>query len=163
VANKNVKLQHLRLDSGVVVSSAQLNKVLSGKGILEGQGQAFISGTKMHGVNDSYLIDHTLLETGHVRSTLVRDVEEGKDKNGKIVRVTSSNRKNLTAIKATYNMFGIGAVDSCPLNGGAIIAYENGWFSPAAAIEGGAKWIGDGYIYNEHRQNTLYKMKWNPR
>jgi len=161
--NKNDKFQHLRLDSSVGVSAAQLNKVLSGKGILEGQGQAFINGTKKHGVNEAYLIAHALLETGHGTSTLAKGVEVGKDKNGKLVRVTSSNRKNLTAIKTTYNMFGIGAVDSNPLNGGAITAYENGWFSPAAAIEGGAKWIGDGYIYNEHRQNTLYKMKWNPR
>lgn len=161
--SKNDKFQHLRLDSTVGVSAGELNKVLTGKGVLAGQGQAFINGAKKHGINEAYLMSHAFLETGHGTSTLAKGVEVGKDKSGKPVRVTSSNRKNLTAIKTTYNMFGIGAVDSNPLNGGAITAYENGWTTPAKAIEGGAKWIGDGYIYNEHGQNTLYKMKWNPR
>lgn len=160
--SKNDKFQHLRLDSTVGVSAGELNKVLAGKGVLAGQGQAFINGAKKHGINEAYLMSHAFLETGHGTSTLATGVEVGKDKSGKLVRVTSSNRKNLTAIKTTYNMFGIGAVDSNPLNGGAITAYENGWTTPAKAIEGGAKWIGDGYIYNEHGQNTLYKMKWNP-
>src|SRR5699024_1297809 len=139
------------------------NKVLKDKGSLAKQGQAFINGSKKHGINEAYLIAHAILETGHGTSTLSNGVEVGKNKNGKLVLVTSSNRKNLTAIKKTYNMFGIGAADSCALSCGAITAYENGWFTPAEAIEGGAKWIGDGYIYNEHNQDTLYKMKWNPR
>ena len=141
--SNNDKFQHLRLDSRVGVSASELNKVLSGKGTLAGQGQAFINGASKHGVNEAYLIAHALLETGHGTSNLAKGVQY----NGRTV----------------YNMFGIGAVDSNPLNGGAKTAYDNGWFTPAAAIEGGAKWIGDGYIYNEHNQNTLYKMRWNPR
>jgi len=141
--SNNDKFQHLRLDSSVGVSASELNKVLSGKGTLAGQGQAFINGASKHGVNEAYLIAHALLETGHGTSNLAKGVQY----NGRTV----------------YNMFGIGAVDSNPLNGGAKTAYDNGWFTPAAAIEGGAKWIGDGYIYNEHNQNTLYKMRWNPR
>src|SRR5699024_7878650 len=65
-------------------------------------------------------------------------------------------------IKTTYNMFGIGAVDNDPLRQGAFKAYREGWFTPEKAIEGGAAWIGGSYIHNEHKQNTLYKMKWNP-
>src|SRR5699024_4615430 len=131
--SNNDKFQHLRLDSRVGVSASELNKVLSGKGILEGQGQSFINGANKHGVNEAYLIAHALLETGNGTSTLATGVQY----NGKTV----------------YNMFGIGAVDSNPINGGAKTAYENGWFTPAAAIEGGAKWIGQDYIYNAYNQN----------
>ena len=141
--SNNDKFQHLRLDSSVGVSASELNKVLSGKGILAGQGQAFINGANKHGVNEAYLIAHALLETGNGTSTLATGVQY----NGRTV----------------YNMFGIGAVDSNPINGGAKTAYENGWFTPAAAIEGGAKWIGQDYIYNAYNQNTLYKIRWNPR
>ena len=160
--SKNDKFQHLRLDSKVGVTAKELNKPLKNKGVLEGQGEAFINGAKKHGVNEAYLMSHAFLETGHGTSALAKGIEVGKDKKGNLVRVTSSNRKNLSAIKKTYNMFGIGAVDSNPVNAGAIKAYEEGWFTPKKAIEGGAKWIGEGYIYNEYEQNTLYKMRWNP-
>src|SRR5699024_12830096 len=64
----------------------------------------------------AYLMSHAFLETGHGTSALAKGMEVGKDKKGNLVRVTSSNRKNLSAIKKTYNMFGIGAVDSNPVN-----------------------------------------------
>jgi mannosyl-glycoprotein endo-beta-N-acetylglucosaminidase len=160
--NNNDKFQHLRLDTSIKVSAQELNKALVGKGILAGLGQAFIDGANKHNINEAYLIAHASLETGNGTSTLAKGVEVGKDKNGKFVLVTSSNRKNLTAIKTTYNMFGIGAVDSNALAGGAITAYQQGWFTPATAISGGAAWIGKDYIHNQHQQNTLYKMKWNP-
>lgn len=43
------------------------------------------------------------------------------------------------------------------------MAYKNGWFTPEAAIIGGAAFIGQSYINNpKYQQNTLYKMRWNP-
>lgn len=161
--SKNNKLQHLRLDSSMNVSATELNKVLCGKGILQENGQAFINGANQHGINEAYMIAHAFLESGHGTSNLAMGVEVGKNMSGNLVLVTSSNRNNLSDIKTTYNMFGIGAADSNPLSGGAITAYKNDWFTPADAIQGGAKWIGEGYVYNEHKQDTLYKMKWNPR
>lgn len=161
--SKNDQFQHLRLDTISGATANELNKVLQGNGVLSGQGQAFINGAKKHNINEAYLVSHAFLETGRGTSTLANGVEVGKDKNGNLVLVTANNRSSLTAIKTTYNMFGIGAADQCPLSCGAITAYENGWFTPTAAIEGGAAWIGKGYIFNEHKQNTLYKMKWNPR
>ena len=59
-------------------------------------------------------------------------------------------------------MFGIGAVDGNAVNGGAKYAYEHGWTTPEKAIYGGAKFISENYINGEYRQNTLYKMLWNP-
>src|SRR5699024_2925539 len=101
-----------------------------------------------------------LLETGNGSSTLAKGVEVGEDKNGRATRVTSSNRKNLKNIKTTYNFFGIGAVDSCPLTCGSERAYTEGWFTPQDAIVGGAEFIGEKYI--SVGQDTLYKMRWNP-
>src|SRR5699024_11105346 len=66
----------------------------------------------------------------------------------------------LSNIGTTYNMYGIGAIDSNPLECGAVRAYEEGWFTPEASIIGGAQFIGNNYV--KAGQNTLYKMRWNP-
>lgn len=65
-------------------------------------------------------------------------------------------------VKRIYNMFGIGAYDSHPLTLGSVYAYREGWFTPEAAIIGGAKFVGEQYINHPDKQNTLYKMRWNP-
>ena len=58
---------------------------------------------------------------------------------------------------------GAGAYDSNAVATGSNKAAAEGWTSPDAAIKGGAKWISDHYVNNmSERQNTLYKMRWNP-
>ncbi|MEF3331148.1 peptidoglycan-binding protein, partial [Oceanobacillus oncorhynchi] len=161
--DNNDIFQHLDLTSSVGVTASSLNSsVLSGKGILAGKGQAFITAGKRHSVNEIYLISHALLETGNGGSALARGIEVGLNRSGNPVVVTSSNRSSLRNIRTTYNMYGIGAVDGNAHNGGAIRAYNEGWFSPEQAIIGGAQFIGNSYIHNQYNQNTLYKMRWNP-
>src|SRR5699024_6794819 len=109
-----------------------------------------------------YLISHALLETGHGTSKLAEGIEVGRDKTGDLVVVTSKNKKSLKDIKTSYNMFGIGANDEDPNRLGAIRAYEEGWFTPKDAVIGGAKFVGERYVHNDYKQNTLYKMRWNP-
>lgn len=74
---------------------------------------------KTYHINEIYLISHALLETGNGSSILAN----GTMFNGKKV----------------YNMYGIGAYDSNPNYLGAKYAYEQQWFTPEAAIIGGAK------------------------
>lgn len=157
------QMQHLRLDKLAHVSAEQINDVLVGKGILAGEGAAFVEGATTAEINEAYLLAHAFLETGHGTSPLASGVEVGENAAGEVEVVTEGNRDTLTNIQTVYNMFGIEAVDSCPVECGAIKAYETGWTSPAIAIREGAKWIGSGYIYNEFEQNTLYKMRWNPQ
>ncbi|MCK0470262.1 peptidoglycan-binding protein [Halalkalibacter sp. APA_J-10(15)] len=160
--NNNDKFQHLVLSSSVGVSTSQLNDFLRGKRVLEGQGQAFSQASKEHDVNELYLIAHAILETGHGSSDLAQGIEVGRNSSGDLELVTSSNRSRLSNIRTTYNMYGIAAFDSSPRRGGAFYAYNAGWFTPAAAIKGGAGWIADRYVYNNHGQDTIYKMRWNP-
>src|SRR5690625_2362687 len=155
------KFQFLDLSKPSGASRSVLNNYLKDRDVLANQGQAFIDAARKHGVNDIYLISHSVLETGHGTSTLAKGVEVGVNKDGKPVLVTKSNRKSLKNIKTVYNMYGIGAVDSNPLGGGAIHAYNEGWDTVEKAIIGGAKFIGNSYIKNG--QNTLYKMRWNPK
>lgn len=157
--NQNDRFQHLVLDATAGVTASQLNSVLSGRGILNGMGQAFITAGTTHSVNEIYLIAHALLETGNGTSGLATGIEVGRNNNGNLVLVTSSNRSSLSNIRTTYNMFGIGAVDSDPYRLGAIYAYNAGWFTPEAAIVGGAAFISNSYF--ARGQNTLYKMRWN--
>src|SRR5699024_2902562 len=157
------KFQHLRLDSSAAATASQLNSMLPDINILKKKEQAFLNGGKKAGINEAYLVAHAILETGNGKSNLANGIEVGKDKNNKPTVVTATNRKSLKGIKKVYNMYGIGAVDGNADNAGAIRAYEEGWDSPEKAIEGGAKWIGNGYIYNQYKQNTIYKMRWNPQ
>ncbi|WP_186318026.1 N-acetylglucosaminidase [Siminovitchia fortis] len=157
--NNHDIFQHLLLSSSTGVSAKELNKVLIGKGILEGKGQDFINASNKHSVNEVYLIAHALLETGHGTSGLANGIEVGKDKNGNAVVVTGKNRNSLSDVRKVYNMFGIGAYDSCPETCGATYAYNSKWFTPADAITGGAQFVSSSYF--ARGQNTLYKMRWN--
>ena len=165
-ANKNHEVnrfQFLDLRKRTGLTITEMNNELSNRGTMKNQGKAFQDASSRHGINEMYLIVHARLETGNGSSALASgNLEVGINAQGKPVLVTSSNRKNLKNIKPTYNMFGIGAVDSNPRAGGAIKAYEEGWDTPYKAIVGGAAWIKGSYIYNQDNQNTLYKMRWNP-
>lgn len=154
--------QHLILSENVGVSADQLNRVLADKGILAGFGQAFIDGGTTYEVNEIYLISHSLLETGNGASRLATGVDVGLNKMGLPELVTDANKDELKYVQTTYNMFSIGADDIDPLRLGAIRAYEEQWFTPEAAIKGGAEFIANRYIHNEYKQDTLYKMRWNP-
>lgn len=131
----------LDLRSNTGISASELNKVLKGKGILEGKGAAFVEASQLHDVNEIYLVSHALLETGNGQSALAT----GQEVNGVTV----------------YNMYGIGAYDSNPVTLGAQTAYNEGWTTPEKAIIGGAKWIANSYIHNDQGQYTLYKMRYN--
>ncbi|GAA0435136.1 hypothetical protein GCM10008983_09620 [Lentibacillus halophilus] len=136
------------------------DQILAYKGSLKGTAEAFIESGKKHDINVIYLIAHALHETGDGTSALAGGLKVGLDKNHQPQYVTSDNKDDLTDIKTTYNMFGIGAYDSCPKECGAERAYEEGWFSPSEAVIGGSRFITNGYI--GQGQDTLYKMRWNP-
>ncbi|WP_279525787.1 glucosaminidase domain-containing protein [Staphylococcus gallinarum] len=148
VKDATQKYQFLRLDKAQNINATDLNKLLVGKGILEGQGAAFSQAAKENNINEVYLISHALLETGNGTSTLANG---GNVVNNKVV--TNQPTKY-------YNMFGIGAVDHDAVKQGFITAKNNGWDSVKKAIVGGAQFIASSYI--NQGQNTLYKMRWNP-
>lgn len=135
--------QFLKLSTTVNVDAGTLNKLLAGRGTLDGQGQAFLDAAQYSKVNVFYLIAHAILETGSGRSDLAQGVAVGGTK--------------------VYNMFGISAFDGTAVVSASNYASEKGWTSPAAAIKGGAQWIASHYIYrSDYQQDTLYKMRWNP-
>ncbi|WP_338470731.1 SH3 domain-containing protein [Niallia sp. XMNu-256] len=139
--NPVTSFQFLKLSESTSLDQFEVNeRILAGKGILEGHAASFIAASERYGVNDMYLISHALLETGNGSSQLANGVEI----NGKKV----------------YNMFGIGAYDGSAVESGAKFAYEQGWFSPVEAIIGGARFISSSYIGKG--QDTIYKMRWNP-
>ncbi|MBI5975383.1 glucosaminidase domain-containing protein [Staphylococcus canis] len=144
------KYQFLKLDQHQGLSAAQLNKLLKGKGILEGQGEAFKTAAAQNNINEIYLVSHALLETGNGTSQL----SKGGYVNSKNQVITDSTTKY-------FNMFGIGAFDQNPLVNGFKTAQDFGWNSVSKAIIGGAQFIKDRYI--NMGQNTLYRMRWNPQ
>ena len=137
------KYQFIDLSQSNGVDVEILNRYLMGKGVLEGKGQQFKEAADAYGLSELYLVTHACLESGDGTSQLARGVSV----NGTTV----------------YNMFGIGAYDAGAVSYGSQYAYSMGWTTVDAAIEGGARWISENYINNpDYRQNTLYKMRWNP-
>ncbi len=137
------KYQFIDLSRSNNIDVQTLNRYLSGKGVLDGKGQQFKDAADRYGLSELYLVTHACLESGDGKSQLAR----GVDVNGAVV----------------YNLFGIGAYDSNAVLFGSRYAHDMGWTSVDAAIDGGARWISENYINNpSYRQNTLYKMRWNP-
>ncbi|MEW9094553.1 MAG: glucosaminidase domain-containing protein [Clostridiaceae bacterium] len=129
------------------ITEDDLNKILKGKGVLEGKGKAFLEGAKENNINPAYLVSHALLETASGTSKLATGIEvDGKE--GK---------------KKVYNTYGIKAFDDDPNKHGSEYAYEQKWFTVEEAITGGAKYIAEKYVNNPTvKRDTLYKMRWNP-
>lgn len=142
--------QFLKLDQSQGLSASQLNKLLAGKGILAGQGEAFRQASLKYNINEIYLISHAFLETGNGTSKLANGGYV--DKNNNII--TNGKVKY-------YNMFGIGAYDQDALRNGFKAAERYGWNTVSKAIIGGAQFIRERYI--DVGQNTLYRMRWNPQ
>lgn len=128
--------QMLNLGKYQGVSVSSLNKILKGKGTLDGQGKAFSEACKKNNINEIYLIAHAFLESGYGKSNF------------------ASGRYG------AYNYFGIGAYDNNP-NYAMTFARNKGWTTPAKAIMGGASFVRKDYI--NKGQNTLYRIRWNPK
>lgn len=137
------KYQFMDLSKTSGISRDALAAYLDGKGILSGKTDTFLKAAHTYNVNELYLVAHACIETGYGSSTLANGV------------VVNGQR--------VYNMFGIGAYDYSAVATGSQRAYNEGWTSPEAAIMGGAKYISESYVNStENRQNTIYKMRWNP-
>ncbi len=137
------KYQFIDLSHQNGIDIDTLNRYLHGKGVLEGKGVQFKEAADRYKLSELYLVTHACLESGSGTSKLAT----GVDVNGTVV----------------YNVFGIGAYDAGAVKYGSEYAYNMGWTSVDAAIDGGARWISENYINNtSYRQNTLYKMRWNP-
>lgn len=153
-------MQFLILSERSGVSAKTINEsFLNGRGILAGQAEAFLEAGRKFNVNEIYLIAHALHETNNGTSDLAQGIEVGRTSDGNLAVVTDENRDELSDIRTTYNMYGVGAIDACPNDCGAARAYEEGWFTPRDAIIGGAEFILE---YIQRGQDTLYKMRWNP-
>lgn len=159
--------QFLVLTQPLGVSVATLDAQLAGKGVLEGQGRAFHDAAYAYGINEAYLVSHALHETGNGWSQLAQGVWYDP------ATETASVEKRSDSDVLVYNVYGIGAVDSNPLNGGAKYAYDRKWFTVYDAVYGGAQLIGRTYLYSDDQagfgyastlsgQNTLYKMLFHP-
>ncbi|MCM1989590.1 N-acetylglucosaminidase [Oceanirhabdus seepicola] len=147
--NDNV-YQFLTLNYIDGIKVEDVNKLLKGKGTLEGMGEEILKGAKKYNVNPAYVISHMILETGHGKSPLAQGITV-KEVDGKKVKS-----------KTVYNMYGIQATDANPNKYGSEYAYKQGWFTPEEAIIEGVKWVGENYINSpKYKQNTLYEMRWN--
>lgn len=141
-------LQFLDISRPTGINASEINSsILENKGALTNQGRAFINAGERHQVNEIYLLAHALHETGDGTSTLSKGIP--LDKNGNVMR--DSKGKLVSHSEAThvvYNFFGYGANDGNVINGGSKYAFKRQWFTPEAAIIGGAKEIVKNYIHH---------------
>lgn len=161
-------LQFLVLSLSTNLKESDLNTMLKGKGVLENHASKFIQASQKLSVNEVYLVSHALLETGNGTSDLAKGVLVKTIHEDRVVTDEYGNKKTITVEvdvpdKVVYNMYGYGAYDKCATTCGAEFAYTHDWFTPEAAIMGGAELISRDYINNpNYDQDTLYKIRWNP-
>ncbi len=110
------KLQFLRIDKFRSVNVSGLSSRLSNKGVLTGQGQAFVNAAKAFNIDPIYLVAQCLHETGNGTSKLAKGVtiteiaDESKpiyNGNGQLV---GYHMIKLSKPVTVYNLFGIGAL-----------------------------------------------------
>ena len=151
--------QFLVLSAPMGVPAEDLDAQLYGMGTLEGCGGAVAAAARDFGLNEAYIVAHAILETGYGSSTLAQGVWYDPASQ----QAVDGPQEGAVVV---YNMFGYGAYDSDPLNGGARFAYEHGWTTPYAAVYGGAQYIASNYIYpgtyTMSGQDTLYEMLFHP-
>lgn len=149
----NAIFQFLLLSGSAGTTVEDLDKILGGKGILDGKGAAFMEASRNNNINEIFLVSLALHETGNGTSLLARGIEvEDRD--------DIFPDQDFVVV---YNMFGVGAYDSNPNHYGSQFAYDQRWFTPEEAILGGARFASERYVNHlSYFQNTLYKMRWNP-
>lgn len=136
------KFQFMVLNEDNGISAELLDRYLLGKGVFEGKGALFRQTAEDNNLSELFLVLLSCIETENGCSPLAT----GTEINGVVV----------------YNPYGIGH-DAADAERGVRLAYEQGWITLDSAIAGGAKWLSENYINNENnKQNTLYKMRWNP-
>ena len=168
------KLQFLRIDKFRSVNVSGLSSRLSNKGVLTGQGQAFINAAKAFNIDPIYLVSQCLHETGNGTSKLAKGVTitEIADESRPIYNGTGQlvgyHMIKLSKPVTVYNLFGIGAKDNSSvfpnraLILGTTYAYNRGWTSIENAIKGAAEFVSLNYVHSSrYSQNTLYKMRYN--
>src|SRR5690606_17031864 len=121
--------QFLLLSGSAGSTVADLDKILAGKGILNGKGAVFMEASRNNNINEIFLVSLALHETGNGTSALAQGIDYPDE---------DDLFPGQDTVKV-YNMFGIGAYDSNPNYYGAQRAYRERWFTPEAAILGGAK------------------------
>lgn len=170
--NKNEQeyFQYAKLSSFSALNKDEINsKILFNKGSLKNKAAAYLQAGFKYGVNEIYLISHSSLETGNGTSRLATGikVKAKKDSKGQFI-YNANGEKEITVLNddakdydaKVYNVYGIGAYDSCAIECGARRAFDQGWTSVDKAIIEGAKFAAETYIYVG--QDTLYEMRWNP-
>ncbi|MDT9346960.1 SH3 domain-containing protein [Clostridium perfringens] len=169
------KLQFLRVDKFRSVNVSGLSSRLNNKGVLTGQGQAFVNAARAFNIDPLYLVAQCLHETGNGTSKLAKGVtiteiaDESRpiyNSNGQLV---GYHMIPLSKPVTVYNLFGIGAKDNSSvfpnraLILGTTYAYNRGWTSIENAIKGAAEFVSLNYVHSSrYSQNTLYKMRYNP-
>ncbi|MGL4656681.1 MAG: N-acetylglucosaminidase, partial [Sarcina sp.] len=147
------------------VNEAAFAKALQGKGIFSGQAQAFINAAKEYNLDPVYFMAQSALETGWGTSAFAKGITINEvqkvDSNGHFV---TKNGKpimiKLSKPVTVYNLFGIGAFDNNPTIGATTYAYNHGWTSIPAAINGAAKFLHNQYLDNNIKQDTPYELRY---
>ena len=155
------------------VNAQEFNQALQGKGVLQGQGQAFINAAKKYNLDPVYLLAQCALETGwgqsnFAKGTTITEVADMnapiKNSKGQLIGYKMIKLKKTVTV---YNLFGVGAYDNTKeFSDKATItaeayAYNHGWTSVSSALQGAAEFIANNYVHNsKYGQNTPYALRY---
>lgn len=174
-ANDANELQYLNVNQYRDINEQGLSTLLENKGVFNGQAQSFINAAKKYNIDPLYLVAKSAQETGWGTTTFAKGITISQiantnkpiyNSNGDL---TGYQMINLSSPVTVYNLFGIGAYDassSFPNKTqilGTTYAYNHGWTSVPAAIDGAAQFLSTNYLHSKtSNQITPFEIRFNP-
>lgn len=162
INDEKKKFLFLDLFKPNVITASALNKFLEGKGILEGNGQAFIDAGNEWGINELFLLSYALTET--TEGFHSKSVDTPVNENGAVTYTeirTDGDKVEVPGITSethniVYDIYGLNATVEYDY---VKSAFDKNWVTTEQAITGGA-----GQIIGMHYSidTNLYKMYSNP-
>ncbi|MGL5576867.1 MAG: glucosaminidase domain-containing protein [Sarcina sp.] len=164
-AAANDMYEFLNVNTYRNVNEAAFAQALQGKGVFSGQAEAFINAAKKYNIDPVYLMAQSALETNWGTSNFAKGITITKiqevNSNGQFVTKNGEPVMiNLPAPVKVYNLFGIGAFNTDPTVGATTYAYDHGWTSIPAAIDGSAQFLDSHYLDNQIKQDTPYELRY---
>ena len=167
------------------VNYTNVQGLLQGKGVLSGEGKAFVEAAMQYNLDPVYLIAQSALETGWGTSNFAKGITINQiaDTNAPIYKdgvLVGYKMIKLAHPVTVYNLFGIAAYNNKSSNEAVLLAsnkatpvfknettimattyaYEHGWTSVSKAIFGAAQFLSENYVHNPNiAQDTPYELR----
>lgn len=141
------------------------NKLNYKKSVLYDQAEVLLKTARKYNIDPVFFACQTFQESAYGTSDMAtgRTIRKAAKTNFATKKNGKLQTRLLSKAVKVYNLYGIKAYDADPVVGGTSYAYQQGWTSVERAIDGAAQYLTENYITASYQQNTVFKMRYNPK